>query len=368
MIAAVKASFWQAARLGHSLDEYTFEQHWNDWYERNLCNGTWKAERALWHKRYFNRYFKEYFSHADSTSMLLNDITPLHAHGYWDLRKAYWLTDKYPSLSCPFWHPNSISFDKDIRGFDELSHDCCDGDFCGFSGVSQRYASAADEGFSLPLARLTCMRHDAGKAAHLSSVQSFNFEQEGQNCGCRDLTQAREWSAGYRASGVDFMGLLPSPSTFLANCMAIYLGRWTARFSKSLSDQRAWPSGGFEQARAISFASFSPSKILDCGGVELFLRARAASSPLSTSWRWVRSTVERLVSNASAIRASSQPQPSAQTSAFSSIRALRSRYAASRPERIMLAICARSSAFSRRTYFTAGLHLPISTTSESFPE
>jgi len=87
-----------AARLGHSLDEYTFERHWNDWYERNLRNGTWKEERALWHKRYFNRYFKEYFSHADSTSMLLNDITPQHAHGYWDWRKAYWLTDKGAKL------------------------------------------------------------------------------------------------------------------------------------------------------------------------------------------------------------------------------------------------------------------------------
>lgn len=84
----------QAARLGHSLDEYTFEQHWNDWYERNLRSGTWKEQRALWHKRYYNRYFKEYFSHADSTSMLLNDITPQHAHGYWDWRKGYWLTDK----------------------------------------------------------------------------------------------------------------------------------------------------------------------------------------------------------------------------------------------------------------------------------
>ncbi len=84
----------QAAWLEHSLDEYTFEQHWNDWYERNLRSGTWKEQRALWHKRYFNRYFKEYFSHADSTSMLFNDITPQHAHAYWDWRRAHWLTDK----------------------------------------------------------------------------------------------------------------------------------------------------------------------------------------------------------------------------------------------------------------------------------
>lgn len=82
----------QAARLGHSLDEYTFEKHWNDWYERNLRNGTWADERARWHKMYFNRYFKDYFSNSDSSSMLLNDINSQYAAGYWDWRKGYWST------------------------------------------------------------------------------------------------------------------------------------------------------------------------------------------------------------------------------------------------------------------------------------
>jgi len=82
----------QAARLGHSLNEYTFEKHWNDWYERNLRNGTWKDDRARWHKMYFNRYFKDYFSNADKSSMLLNDITAQYAAGYWDWRKSYWST------------------------------------------------------------------------------------------------------------------------------------------------------------------------------------------------------------------------------------------------------------------------------------
>ena len=88
----------QAARLGHSLDEYTFEKHWNDWYERNLRNGTWKADRARWHKMYFNRYFKDYFSNADKSSMLLNDITAQYAAGYWDWRKSYWSTAKAVKL------------------------------------------------------------------------------------------------------------------------------------------------------------------------------------------------------------------------------------------------------------------------------
>ena len=36
----------QAAMLGHSLDEYTFEKHCKDRYGRHLINGTSKDERA----------------------------------------------------------------------------------------------------------------------------------------------------------------------------------------------------------------------------------------------------------------------------------------------------------------------------------
>jgi hypothetical protein len=74
----------QAAKLGHSLDEHTFEQHWRDWFERNVKNGTWTASRQYWHDKYAERYFKQYFKHKDGTSMLLNDITPSVASGYWD--------------------------------------------------------------------------------------------------------------------------------------------------------------------------------------------------------------------------------------------------------------------------------------------
>jgi len=37
----------QAAKLGHSLDEHTFEQHWRDWFERNTKNGTWTANKSF---------------------------------------------------------------------------------------------------------------------------------------------------------------------------------------------------------------------------------------------------------------------------------------------------------------------------------
>ena len=80
----------QAAKLGYSLDEYTFEQHWRDWFERNVKNGTWTDSRQYWHEKYAERYFKPYFKHKDGTSMLLNDITPSVASGYWDWRIGFW--------------------------------------------------------------------------------------------------------------------------------------------------------------------------------------------------------------------------------------------------------------------------------------
>jgi hypothetical protein len=39
----------QEVRLGHSVDKYTFEKHWNDWYARNLRTGTWTACRQYSH-------------------------------------------------------------------------------------------------------------------------------------------------------------------------------------------------------------------------------------------------------------------------------------------------------------------------------
>ena len=51
----------QAAKLGHSLDEHTLEQHWRDWFERNIKNGTWTDSRQYWHDKYSIRYFQAVF-------------------------------------------------------------------------------------------------------------------------------------------------------------------------------------------------------------------------------------------------------------------------------------------------------------------
>src|SRR5271165_3748325 len=57
----------------------------------------------------------------------------------------------------------------------------------------------------------------------------------------------------------------------------------TTSSSNSRKLQRAKPSGGWEHARAISLASFSPSKIRATGGLSRTLRLSTASNPFSTS-------------------------------------------------------------------------------------
>ena len=120
------------------------------------------------------------------------------------------------------------------------------------------------------------------------------------------------------------------------------------------------------QARAISFASFSPSKILGCD-VDCVLRARAASSPssnkLTTGAIDGRKTGLQRLSYLCIIPAATFRGHIR----LHNIRALSSRYAAPRPVRIIPSSCWRSSATRRTTYFTAGPRLPISASSKSSP-
>src|ERR1700720_3490066 len=57
----------------------------------------------------------------------------------------------------------------------------------------------------------------------------------------------------------------------------------TTLFSNNRNVQRARPLGGLEQAKAISLASFSPSKIRGTLGVARGLRLSTASKPSSTN-------------------------------------------------------------------------------------
>ena len=86
-----------AIRLGHTLDEYTFEQHWKEWFERKVKEGVWTDSRKRWHLNYYNRYFSEYFS-RNNKSLLLNEINASVANSYWQWRINYWSSDKGKAL------------------------------------------------------------------------------------------------------------------------------------------------------------------------------------------------------------------------------------------------------------------------------
>ena len=82
-----------AARLGHTLDAWTFEKHWNDWYNRQVNAGAWSDSRADWHLKYFKRYFSEYFyDKKTDSSMLLDDVNVDYAQRYFEWRIGYWDT------------------------------------------------------------------------------------------------------------------------------------------------------------------------------------------------------------------------------------------------------------------------------------
>ena len=86
-----------AIRLGHTIDEYTFEQHWNEWFERKIKEGVWTESRQRWQYNYFKRYFSEYFT-RNNKSLLLNEINGSVANGYWQWRINYWDSEKGKAL------------------------------------------------------------------------------------------------------------------------------------------------------------------------------------------------------------------------------------------------------------------------------
>ena len=80
-----------AIRLGKGLHTWTFKQHWEDWYQRNVDGGAWRAERANWHEKYYNLYFGKYFTDERiNKSMLLDDIDIDYAQRYFEWRIGYW--------------------------------------------------------------------------------------------------------------------------------------------------------------------------------------------------------------------------------------------------------------------------------------
>src|SRR6266487_19632 len=150
---------------------------------------------------------------------------------------------------------------------------------------------------------------------------------------------------------------------FSVRPIVLSLARSTMCSSTTFSSSRrrlhlAKPSGTGESVSAISFASAAPSKIRRRAEFELYLRANTASTPSSTSWRLVRSTVAMLVSSAAAIRLSLQPSPASDMSAFNRMRAFVSSWAERLPLRINSLSRSRSSASSLTTYFLTAISFP----------
>ncbi len=124
----------------------------------------------------------------------------------------------------------------------------------------------------------------------------------------------------------------------------------TALSARSLTVQRAWPSGASEQARAVSRASNSPSKTTARGGVSLFLRSRAASSPSSTNRFFMCSMVREVTPSALATLATVHTGPCAPVSHSNNARALIIFFVPVFPLRVKASSSARSDSINVTLY------------------
>ena len=83
----------QKVKEGVDLKDWTFNQHWRDWFERQSRRGAWSEPRKDWHRKYFTRYFTSYFGNRP-----LNQITASEADGYWEWRIKFWQTEEGQKL------------------------------------------------------------------------------------------------------------------------------------------------------------------------------------------------------------------------------------------------------------------------------
>ena len=73
-------------RTGIPLTTWTFSEHWEEWYQRQIDRHTWPSPaRRQWHLSYYNRYFKPFFGTKN-----LPEITIDEADGYWTWSISYW--------------------------------------------------------------------------------------------------------------------------------------------------------------------------------------------------------------------------------------------------------------------------------------
>jgi len=128
-------------------------------------------------------------------------------------------------------------------------------------------------------------------------------------------------------------------------------------FSNSRSVQRACPSGGLEQAKAISLASFSPSKMRGTAGVARCLRLKTASKLshqlLAHPVEHRRAGIQRRDNLAVA-----PVWPGLQDIGLQQNTGLQQPPRGAFALRISASSCWRSSALNRTTYFFAEISFP----------
>src|SRR2546423_2615690 len=96
------------------------------------------------------------------------------------------------------------------------------------------------------------------------------------HCGCEGAVGLRRDDPALPAMGLEmvFLSVRPIVESLARSTMPSS----TTLFSNSRNVQRARPLGGLEHAKAISLASFSPSKIAGTGGVMRGLRRNTVLS------------------------------------------------------------------------------------------
>ena len=83
--------------LGKTLEDWTFEQHWEDWYKRSLRQNIWGQKRQNWHYNLFTLYFCRYFVRKGK-SIALRDLDDAFANAYFDWRLNFWHDEENQKL------------------------------------------------------------------------------------------------------------------------------------------------------------------------------------------------------------------------------------------------------------------------------
>ncbi|MBL4802411.1 MAG: hypothetical protein JKY45_11000 [Emcibacter sp.] len=90
------------------IRDWTFTEHWQNWYHRQCATGSWKKEHEDWHTGRNKLYFEPYFG-----SEVLNDLTFQYISGYWAWRITRWQTGVGAAIKAS--NASSIPAEKSLK-------------------------------------------------------------------------------------------------------------------------------------------------------------------------------------------------------------------------------------------------------------